>query len=278
MDTDRKDIRLIALDIDGTLLDSTGHVPAENRLALEEATDRGILVAIATGRVLSSLPEEILSIRGLNYAITSNGARIFDLIKGQNVFSNCIAASSMPVIIEIARANHLQLEAFWEDRAYIDANLYRDIDERGSSYRRREYVLRTRHPFENLYDEMLARAGMIENINIFFDDPADGDNVRAMLADIPDVTLTSSLRNNVEIGGGTTSKSNAIAHLAAANGIAREQVMCFGDAPNDIAMIEYAGIGVAMGNAWGGTKDHADYVAETNDEAGVGKTIRRFCL
>ena len=61
-------------------------------------------------------------------------------------------------------------------------------------------------------------------------------------------------------------------------GVGREELMCCGDAPNDIAMIEFAGLGVAVGNAWGGTKDHADYITGTNDEDGVAQAIEKFVL
>jgi Cof subfamily protein (haloacid dehalogenase superfamily) len=272
------DIRLIALDLDGTTLDSKARLTEENRSALEEAIDKGILVAIASGRVLTSIPEEVRSIKGLNYVISSNGARITDLRTGENVYSNCIAPDAVEQIIGMATVHHLQLEAFWDDRAYIDAELYKETDERGSAYRRREYVLRTRTPLKDLYDRMREVGDRVENVNIFFDEPETAEVLRPIAMRIPNVTVTSSIRNNIEFGGATTSKSNAIRFLAEMHGISREQVMCFGDAPNDIAMIEYAGFGVAMGNAWGGTKDHADYIAETNDESGVGKTIRKFCL
>ena len=60
--------------------------------------------------------------------------------------------------------------------------------------------------------------------------------------------------------------------------IDRSELMCCGDAPNDIAMIEYAGLGVAVGNAWGGTADHADYITGTNEEDGVAQAIEQFVL
>ncbi|MCF0141118.1 MAG: HAD hydrolase family protein, partial [Mogibacterium sp.] len=90
--------------------------------------------------------------------------------------------------------------------------------------------------------------------------------------------LTEAKENNIEVGGPDTCKRKAIAAFGELFGISQEEIMCCGDAPNDIEMIKYAGIGVAMGNAWGGTKDYADYVTDTNDDDGVAKAIIKFAL
>ena len=83
-------IKLVALDLDGTTLDSAGNLPDINKKALEEAITKGIKIVIATGRSYYSLPKEVTEIKGLKYAITSNGAQIRDLISEEVLFSACI--------------------------------------------------------------------------------------------------------------------------------------------------------------------------------------------
>lgn len=272
------DIRMIALDLDGTTLNSDGRLSDINKETIEEAIDKGIHVVVASGRVLAALPEEVVNIKGLQYSITSNGARVTDLKRGESIYDNCISCEVIDRVVEIALDRGLSLEAFWDDTAYIDAVFYRDIEQNGCPFRNREYVLRTRNPRDDFYEAMMANKNKIENINIFFDDLEYLESMRGVFETIPNCTITSSIKNNIEVGGATTSKADAVEHLAGMLGVESENIMCFGDAPNDIKMIEYAGFGVAVGNAWGGTADHADYVAESNDDSGVGLTIRKFAL
>lgn len=102
--------------------------------------------------------------------------------------------------------------------------------------------------------------------------------MRPRIQALPDCNVVSSVKNNIEIGGINSSKAHALEILSRKLEIPREGIMSFGDAGNDIPMIRYAGMGVAVGNAWDEVKAAADYVAESNDEDGVGRTIRRFAL
>ena len=89
-------------------------------------------------------------------------------------------------------------------------------------------------------------------------------------------TLTTSFDHNWEIGGKTTSKARALEELGKILGVEREEMMSFGDSPNDIPMIKAAGIGVAVGNAKDSVKEAADYVTLSNDEAGVARAVEKF--
>ena len=131
---------------------------------------------------------------------------------------------------------------------------------------------------EGITGLMLENSDCIENVNFCFKSTDDLESYRAKVEAIPEATITSSFANNLEVGGPHTSKRTALIRLLEMTGVDRSELMCCGDAPNDIAMIEYAGIGVAVGNAWGGTKDHADYITGTNDEDGVAQAIEKFVL
>jgi hydroxymethylpyrimidine pyrophosphatase-like HAD family hydrolase len=101
---------------------------------------------------------------------------------------------------------------------------------------------------------------------------------RPIINAIENATITSSFPNNLEVGGPNTSKKTALIWLMNELGINSEELMCCGDAPNDIQMAEFAGIGVAVANAWGGLKDHVDYITESNDDDGVALAIEKFVL
>jgi Cof subfamily protein (haloacid dehalogenase superfamily) len=91
-----------------------------------------------------------------------------------------------------------------------------------------------------------------------------------------EVSIVSSFSNNIEIMNHGISKGNAVKILAAYYGIKKEEIICFGDAENDISMLEYAGLGIAMGNAEAYVKEKADYVTDTNDNDGVAKAIEKY--
>ena len=271
-------VKMIALDLDGTTLNSEGKLSDFTRETLEKAINKGIYVVVCTGRAFSSLPAEILRVKGLRYTITSNGAIITDLKDNSIIYGDYLDENAVRESVRIASENKLMIEGFWGGNAYLDADFYREVEEHGCFNRNREYVLSTRKPIENLYEEMERNVNRIENINFFFPNYDLMEEMRPLIEGIPNAMTTSSFSNNIEVGGPDTCKRKAIAAFGELFGISQEEIMCCGDAPNDIEMIKYAGIGVAMGNAWGGTKDYADYVTDTNDDDGVAKAIIKFAL
>lgn len=272
------DIRLIALDLDGTTMNSGNQLSPYNRKAIEDAIAAGIEVVVASGRAFTSLPKEVLEIQGLRYAISSNGAHISDLRREGFLHSSFIDGKTVDEAIRIAKQEELMLEAFCDGHPYIERSLYEDVRVRGSMYRNQDYVIKTRTPIDDLLSFMAKHRDVLENINFFFYDDAKLERVKPMLYGLPNCHVTSSVRNNIEVGGIHSTKAFALKRLAQDLDILPSQIMSFGDAGNDILMIQYAGFGVAMGNAWGEVKAAANYVAPSNDEDGVGKTIRKFLL
>ena len=181
-------------------------------------------------------------------------------------------------LVTLAKEENLYLEAFHDGRAYIDSALYHDIDVNGSIHRRREYVLRTRNPLDDIFGFMLDNCTEIENINIFFEDMDKLEAIRKIVSKYDDANITSSVPNNIEIGGLGSSKSKALSELMKILSIDRSELMCCGDAANDIPMLQLAEIGVAMENAWDIVKENADYITDTNVNGGVGKAILKFCF
>ena len=271
-------IKIIGLDLDGTTLGINGKLPPINKIAIERAIDAGINVVVTTGRVISAVPEDIMNISGLRYIISSNGAHVRDLKQGHDVYSSFIEPDVIGRVVDLARERNLYLEAFHDGRAYIDSALYHDIDVNGSIHRRREYVLRTRNPLDDIFGFMLDNCTEIENINIFFEDMDKLEDIRKIVSKYDDANVTSSVPNNIEIGGLGSSKSKALSELMKILSIDGSELLCCGDAANDIPMLQLAEIGVAMENAWDIVKENADYITDTNVNGGVGKAILKFCF
>lgn len=272
-----KDIRLIALDLDGTTLTREG-LTRRTKDTLEEAISAGIEVVIATGRVFSALPGRIHKIKGIKHIITSNGAHITDAKTGEFIYSNYADEFAIMRVHEMLKETKYPVEVFTGGRAYIDRLVYDDLAKNGSTYMSPKYVLRTRTPIDGIYDFLKEHREKIENINIHFEFFEEKNAMFEKLSAISGITVTSSFSHNLEIGGATTSKATALEEICAKSGIKMENVMAFGDSPNDSSMISRAGVGIAMKNATEDVKEAADCITLSSDEEGVAYAVRKLIL
>ncbi|MBQ7702756.1 MAG: HAD hydrolase family protein, partial [Firmicutes bacterium] len=165
-----KNIRLIALDLDRTLLTSHG-LGQWTKETLEEAIRRGIQVVVATGRPLVALPKSIWTVDGLRYTICSNGAQIVDLRDGSLLYSDYID----PEVSEWLRLHLLNLgypiEVFSEGGAFISSERYQFFVDNANTPEGSEYVLTTRKPVDDIWEFWKQHIDTIENINIIIKDP-----------------------------------------------------------------------------------------------------------
>lgn len=270
-------IKLIALDLDGTTLTRNG-LTRRTKETLEEAIEKGIDVVIATGRPYSALPETVKTIKGLEHIIISNGAHIVRPLTGEFLYSNYVEREAILNVRRILMERDFPVEVFTEGRAYVDRELYEDVKKNGSTYLAARYILRTREPVERIYDFWYEHADAIENVNIQFEHQEDKAEMKTILEKAEGITLTSSTYHNLEVGGETTSKASALWQLCRMKGLTMENIMAFGDSPNDGAMIREAGIGVAMENATADILEDADITAPSNDDEGVAYTLRMLLL
>ena len=275
-DVCKKNIGLIALDLDGTALNSSGVLSPGTRQALERAADAGIAVAAATGRAFGALPADLFKTRAFTYAITSNGTGIYRLADRERIYSNLMSEQNLSDLLTVLRAYPCPMEVFIDGTAYADARYVRDPLSFGVSERSATYVKATRTPAEDIPALIRANIHRVEGMDIIVTDQELKKEIREQVTRIPDLYVTSSISHYLEFAAGGATKESALAHLAGGLGIPREQIMAFGDGENDLEMLQFAGIGVAMGNACGLLKEAADFVTGTNDEDGVVFAIEKL--
>lgn len=271
-------IKLIALDLDGTTLNKESKLSEGNRKALQAAADMGVNIVIATGRPFCALPKEILDFEPVRYVLTSNGAKITDLHEGKILYENCLAPHSVEAAVKLLEPLHYVLETFVDGVAYIEGWYYRQVDETRESFRAVDYILNTRKPQDDFYQFMLDNSSGIENINVNFEDISEKPDMKVKLEALPDVTITSSFDHNLEIGGATTSKAQALTQMGKILGIDKSEMMAAGDSPNDMAMLKAAGTAVAVGNAKPEVKAIADFIAPDHDKDGVAAAVEKYVL
>ena len=274
----KKRIRLIALDMDGTTFNSRKEITNRTRRTIAEAVERGIQVFPATGRPKSYLPQEIMSIPGVHYASTSNGASIIDMNKEAPLYEDLIPAERMPDIIRRIKDLPFIIELFYKGACYCDRSTLPVI----------EQILQERPSVQNgqapeiyedgIFDRLLQDPFPVEKVHLIFSDLKIRKEIMDFYQKENILDVTSAFAENLELTSKTATKSNALLRLAGILGISQEETMAIGDSFNDLDMLGAAGTSVAMGNAEPEIKETADLITKTNDEDGVAWAIEKYAF
>lgn len=272
----KNDIRLIALDLDGTLLDSRKRLSHRNEEVLRECVRRGIDIVPCTGRIWFGVPDFIRNLPGIRYAITTNGAVIEDVQKHKILDERKLNCSQALEILKLARQFDTMYDAYVGDLALGEVRFWDRMEAYGIDPELQKMVRSTRQPVMDVVEEVKKLGRPVEKINYFFGSQSERSRAKAALLARGDVVVSSSFSNNLEINAAGASKGEAICRLADYLGLKKEQTMGFGDGENDITMMTMTGIGVAMENGMERVKEKAHYITCTNDEDGVADAIEKL--
>lgn len=272
-------IKIIALDLDGTLLGSSKQLSQANRQALEKAAQRGIQIVPATGRYFDAMPQAIRQLPFVQYAITVNGARVHHIPTGRELYQARIPWQQAVDLMAYLDKLPVIYDCFMDNTGWMSQPMKEQID----TYAPDEHVGRMlhelRHPVPDLKAFLAQRKTDVQKVQLF---ALDQGLRRQLLRELPrlwpETAVSSALVNNVEINHCRATKGAALQALAQALGCGPENVMAFGDGLNDVDMLRWAGMGVAMDNAFDGVKTEADYVTADCDHDGVAAALARFGL
>ncbi len=269
-------IRLIAVDLDGTLFDSSSRIPARNLAALWEAASRGVYVAVATGRIYLSAQRISASIAAGQPYLSSNGAVVG--VNGEKDFRHVFLMDDRDVEAALKRAAALQCEFHLHT---LDGRMLHLATER-------KRALYGDTPFQDAagqvwnvllpQEELLKECrGQTIKLLVQSDDVSRIPRFRSKL-DETRYTMASSWFDNVELMAPGADKGGGLRALASALSIPLSQVMALGDNENDLPMFRAAGFPVAMGNASPAVKREAKAVTLTNDLCGVAHAVEEYIL
>lgn len=267
-------VRLIVIDIDGTLLNSRKVVTEANKRALARAAESGVTVAVATGRVFHSI-RHILADLGLDIpAIVHNGSLIKTAFSEEIISHLAVDRGvAAELVLDVAGQGFAPM-AFYDDELYMDR--IPDIEPL-QVYLTLADLEPTLVP--NLAEFIASRAEEPTHIGICGEEGEIAAAYTRLSGTYAGrLYVARSYFTMLEMHHPGVSKALAVERLAEKLGIQREEVMAIGDGYNDLEMLKYAGIGVAMGNAPEEVKAAADYVTHTNDMSGVAVAVRRFVL
>lgn len=281
-------MKLIAIDLDGTLLDSQDHISDINLTAIRRMQERGIEVAIATGRSYSEVMTLCQEVGLITHVISSNGASIH-LRDGRNLSSTSIDREDAILCLQWLDIHHYYCEVTVDDETYTTVYSKQFLQEdirrtKAANHLETDIVSfglemnKVIRPIImiNRYNELFN--GTIAYHKIFVFSPnynrlqAGFDFFKAMQS----LNVVSSLDHNIEIMSKNTSKGAGLQALALALGISLEDTMAVGDNYNDVSMFDTAKYSVAMGNAKKEVKELCTYVTLSNDEDGVAYALDKM--
>ncbi|MHB1167151.1 MAG: Cof-type HAD-IIB family hydrolase [Carboxydocellales bacterium] len=260
--------KLIAIDLDDTLLNSQLKISPRSKALIQQLRAQGVVVTLSTGRMfLSSRPiamELALDIP----LITYQGALVKNCLSGETLIHRTLAIEYSREIINIAREKQFHLNLYLEDQLYME-----ELSPEGEAYARLAGVPVC------LVPDLTLLTGEPTKL-LLIGEETSLDQLQAVLKPhfAGTVHITKSKPYFLEFTHPLANKGDALAELAKHYGIAQEETMAIGDSFNDLEMLAYAGLGVAMGNARQEIKDRADYVTATNEQDGVAEALQKFCF
>lgn len=269
--------KLVAIDMDGTLLNSNKEVSERTKIAIGKARVKGINIVIATGRVLKSALQYDLGLEAANPIIACNGAIILNE-KKEIIYKKPLDKNIIESILDLAKQNNIYYHFYDEYCLYANSLVeevvkwYNTPTSKLNGTELKINIFEEKYEILNNYDLNVLKFIFIDdNLNKLF-------KVRNELEQMGALSISSSWDNNIEVMNKGVSKGESLKYLCNQLNIDQSQVIAIGDNENDLTMLEFAGLGVAMGNSKGNIKSLSDYTTSTNDEDGVAKVIEKFIL
>lgn len=264
-------IKLVASDIDETLVDHDKNVPQRNVDAIKKAQEMGVIVMLATGRgtyELFDIPKKAGLVRDNRFIICCNGAVIMNIKTGGIVYSQGLKYDYAKTILDYAYANNQTCYIYTIDNKY---GLNLDSD----SYAETQITPLGDNNIDFLKDKLILKA-ILKNKDINY---LQGLEIDIAYLTNYDVEIAYSSDMFMEINAKGVNKANALKKVCEYYAISLDDVLTIGDNYNDVAMLEEAGRSVAVANAHLQVKESASYVAQaTNEEGAVGEAIEKFIL
>ncbi len=271
--------KLIAFDLDGTVLHDDKKFGKATARALEAAAQKGIQIVPASGRLYMGMPEEIRKLPFIHYMIAVNGALVYDVREKKVLYQAEMEKDDVRQAFKELKDIPAICGCYQDNQGWMSREDYDKIDAYAFLPNLRELMKKIYNPVAHLEDTLLQSEHKVQKMMLFFADlEAREQAMKDLLEKFPNLAISSSLPNNIELNAMEANKGAALRFLCSYLGVDIKDSVAFGDGSNDLTMISVAGIGVAMGNACKDLLQVADEVAKSNEEDGVAEYIERCIL
>ena len=269
-------IKLVAFDMDYTLLRTGGALSKFTEQTLQEAQNRGIITVPVTGRNRKELEALLPRLGNPRYAVTVNGAVVLDLKENSLIYRETANQTEMLKMLKTALSMDIYTEVYSGD-VYTSPYCYENMAVLGMPPDQVPMFKSTRTVVSDLYTFMKEK-GAIEKMHLVFHSPTHKKEQQNVFLNHPDFSYTAAYINNLELCSKKVDKAAGLQALTEALKIDRDEIMAIGDGANDACMLRWAGLGVAMSNAVPLAKEAADVETLSNDEDGAALAIKKYCF
>lgn len=270
--------KLICMDMDGTLLNDKKEVSERSKKAINKAHELGVKVVIATGRIFVSAEfyGDIIGVKAP--IIASNGAYVREKDSDKAIYEKGLGYENYQLVIDLLKKYDIVPHFYTEDTIYTEKLVHSSLAYKNANKTlpiNRQVKIEVVDDWSRLFAE---RNPKIIKAMAVADDAKKIKEAKDEFIKLNKFQVVSSMKNTFEVMAKSTSKGNALKKICDYYGIDRNEIISIGDNENDISMIEFAGLGVAMGNAEQIVKNIADYITTTNEEDGVAKVIEKYII
>ncbi|WP_407399796.1 HAD family hydrolase [Treponema sp.] len=275
---EQKRFKCVFTDLDKTLLASGSILTDYTKETIDMLISRGIDFVPSSGRAFNSLPKELLKIQGLKYAVTSNGVSVNEIKSGTPVSTMRIPETALRQIVKIAAEHKVCTEIFVNGQGYCTREYWNDPTIAGKNISERKiYVQATRIPLDNYDSFVMNNIANTEAFDLIANPDIASELEIELRRKFSGVYITHSENFLIEISNIDSGKHRGMERCCRILGITPKECIAFGDASNDMEMIQMAGLGIAVANATPECKSAADFVSEfTNNQDAVAKELRRI--
>lgn len=272
----KKNYRLAALDMDGTLLNSNHEISDYTRSVLARADAAGKIIALATGRCLSELHEFIDAIPALRYIICENGANIYDTRLKRSIHRVSFSEGDVDFLLSELEKRTVIAQMFMDDQSYIRAPMDIDLEPYRLSHFRS--VFEAGSVFDpNLFERYRAARPPVDKIDLYFKSESDRDEFRSVTS-TRNIEIAGSIGIGLELSPLNANKSDGLVKLCELLNVPIEESIAVGDADNDKFILQAAGLAVAMGNAFEEIKAIADVITDDCDHHGAARALEKYLM
>ena len=270
--------KLIALDMDGTVLDDEKVIRPETAQAIRDALQAGREVVFCTGRNLMEMTEYLEMFPDMHYLVGESGGLIMDLRKQEILHLEGLPKETVQMLHSVSAGRDIMPHAFCRGIGWMN----RSQQMRAAHYQMepfQELFEKTAEATEDLFGMILAEGLNTEKLNLYHTSPKEREITRErLLAAGTQAEMVDANISALEFSPAGVSKGSGLKNLAGLLGISTDEIIMVGDAPNDMEGLKTAGFAVAMGNAPEDVKEICDTVVADNNHDGCAEAIRRFLL
>lgn len=287
--------KLIAIDLDGTMLNKYGIITQNTKDVIKKVQEKGIEVIIASGRTINSVKNFSKEINSENYFISGNGAITYDIKNDKILYENVLSKNKAQQVIKICEENSIYYSVYTEN-GIITKNLnyntlyyYKENLNKEEKEKTHINIVQDVYNYIEEKDEKILKIMICDNNQLVF------KSILKKIKEITDIEIldVSHMSRKLikqgteeialeyfytEITSRNVDKWNALERLIEMLNITKEEVITIGDNANDVKMIQNAGLGVAMGESAPYIKEQANIVTESNDNDGVAKILQQYLL